>query len=484
MGLHVMDRYPGWVLFAIILLAAALRVYHIDQLSLWGDEALSATIARNPVRDIALEVRRMEQIPPLYHYFLHYWSARFGQSDFSLRVPSLLFGLGSIWIIFKLGKELYGPREGLLAALLIAVSRYQVDYGREARPYTLMLFMSLLATLAFVRVVREGKWWQQVAYMVCAGVMLWTHIYTVFVFMAHHVTFAFLWWRRRQGRDTLAITTERWINLFFGVLVIFSPWIPTVLLWAKRVTAHFWIPKMGALYLPWMYAIVAGSAALLVILVVLAVWGIRRTREPWKIVLLVSLFLLPVALPYVVSLLKRPLLVPRYGMAVVIGLYLLAARGLVNLRGRFTLAIVLAVMAGVTVAFKPGYQPGVLPKVDARGACRYVAERVKPYDAIVINAGYGAMLYQHYLRDVEEEGRQRIVKDVYGIPTASNIDGEWLWMITQHKGLPGSPTLYSEKDVIEAGWELVENVDIDAMIHVKKFRKAPGHGDSRNSPES
>jgi mannosyltransferase len=61
-----------------------------------------------------------------------------------LRLPSALAGWLCIPAIYLLGKRLYSGREGLMAALFVAVLWAPIYYSQEARPYSMLILLSIL----------------------------------------------------------------------------------------------------------------------------------------------------------------------------------------------------------------------------------------------------------------------------------------------------------------------------------------------------
>ncbi|PWZ67890.1 glycosyltransferase family 39 protein, partial [Staphylococcus pseudintermedius] len=83
------------------------------------------------IRD-AKELRLNVNIRPLYYILLRVWM-QFGTSDAWLRGLSVLFGLGSVFLTYQLGRRLAGEKTGLLAALLLALSPLFINHAQEVR---------------------------------------------------------------------------------------------------------------------------------------------------------------------------------------------------------------------------------------------------------------------------------------------------------------------------------------------------------------
>lgn len=131
----------------ILFLAILLRLVNLNQ-SFWLDEAAQVIESARPLAHQFNIVSDFH--PPLYHLILHFWLI-FGKSEIWVRLPSVLFGLISIYLTYRLGKALLAPAAGLLSALFLAVSPYHIWYSQEARPYMLFVSVSLLSTYSLVK---------------------------------------------------------------------------------------------------------------------------------------------------------------------------------------------------------------------------------------------------------------------------------------------------------------------------------------------
>ncbi|MFN8373383.1 MAG: glycosyltransferase family 39 protein [Anaerolineae bacterium] len=156
-----MDTRKFWTLSALLLLAAALRLYHLQSQSIWFDEGWSAYAAVQPTLWDAFQSDATN--PPLYYVLLNI-SARFtGDSEFALRWFSLVWGLLLLPLAYQLGRVLFDERAGLYAAFLAAVSPPLWWASQEARMYTLLAVLVCLAALSWHRVAARRtaarQWW-------------------------------------------------------------------------------------------------------------------------------------------------------------------------------------------------------------------------------------------------------------------------------------------------------------------------------------
>jgi uncharacterized membrane protein len=105
----------------VAALAAALRWYRIDAQSLWYDEGISAHQLTRSFPEI-LRAAALDTHPPLYYWTLKAWGDTLGASELGLRSLSAACGLLAVVLTWLIGRRLFGPLVGTLAALLLAVA--------------------------------------------------------------------------------------------------------------------------------------------------------------------------------------------------------------------------------------------------------------------------------------------------------------------------------------------------------------------------
>ncbi|MFN2225509.1 MAG: glycosyltransferase family 39 protein, partial [Anaerolineae bacterium] len=218
------------LLVLITALAVGLRLYRLDGQSLWYDEAFSAYLANMDLGEITARTAADIQ-PPLYYYLLHGWIQLFGDSEFSLRWLSALFGMLTVPLIYALAGQLFRSRlAGLLAALLLAVSPLHVWYAQEARMYTLLTFLGVLSSYLLLLAMRapdrrrQAAWWA--AYALIGIAAVYTHYFAFFVLAFQAIYLLIAWWA--------AGFTPRHVVLGglaagAAILLAYLPWVPHLL---------------------------------------------------------------------------------------------------------------------------------------------------------------------------------------------------------------------------------------------------------------
>jgi hypothetical protein len=189
---------------ALLLLAFALRVYALDSQSLWYDEAVTAQVAQQGLAEMARWTADDIQ-PPLYYAITAGWVQVAGLSEWALRFPSVFFGVLMVALAWVLGRRLFGPIAGSLAALLAALHPLWVYYSQEARMYTLLTALGMAAGYALLRVLAAShgpagypkarlRWW--IGFSLAAIALLYTHYFALFLLITFALHFLIILLRR------------------------------------------------------------------------------------------------------------------------------------------------------------------------------------------------------------------------------------------------------------------------------------------------
>lgn len=150
-------------LVSVLLLATFLRVYKISQLpyGLWFDEAdngLNALqIFSNP-NNIPV-FAPSTHLPAHLIYLIASSIKIFGQTIFSVRIISALFGIGTVAAAFLVGRELFGNRRvGILFAFMLAVTRWDLIWSRIGMHGITVPFFELLSFGLILRALRLQRY--------------------------------------------------------------------------------------------------------------------------------------------------------------------------------------------------------------------------------------------------------------------------------------------------------------------------------------
>lgn len=203
-------------LLLILGLGLTLRLINLNQ-SLWWDEAINIVYAlssdfwwfvtKYPVGDFH---------PPGWFAILWVWGHIFGFSEISVRLPSVFFGVATVWLTYLLGKELFNRKVGLLASIFLAIAPLHVYYSQEARMYAFTAF-SVTLSFYFLNRITQGKKWAGLGYALSLIAVLYSDYLAYFIIPAQIV---YLFWVRKINRVALiAVLTSGlaflpWLSIF------------------------------------------------------------------------------------------------------------------------------------------------------------------------------------------------------------------------------------------------------------------------------
>jgi uncharacterized membrane protein len=405
--------YPVW-LFILLLLAFALRIFLLEEQSLWWDEGISLHLAVSSIADILAD--RLSNIhPPFYFILLKEWLSLVGISAFSGRFLSVLASWLQVVVIYSIARRWFSRRTAAAGILLAALSAVSILYGQEIRVYAMLALIYLLL-LAVTReltcpVESEGK--RRVRLWIALGLIMWfgLHLHYIVVFVVAYVSAWALLVFVRQHRWA---DFRRWLLVLCLVGLASLPWFLAV--WNNWATvqseavagtfgtdpapisfllSQVWVFHLtglaGALARPGI-GILAGLSAVFLLLLVLLRLGQKGTRHDTAALL--AHWLIPLSSALVVWTV-RSFSHPRYVSMFAPGLILLLAyiafppkdrlgqhlKLLAKLLSMILfLGILLSSLLGLWLYF-------VVPEVakdDVRGVARYLEVKAEPGDLILI----------------------------------------------------------------------------------------------------
>jgi 4-amino-4-deoxy-L-arabinose transferase-like glycosyltransferase len=399
------EKIPGSRPFAsslgrlalILLFATALRLVNLEGRALWYDEAFAVLYAEKPLGTILhgtltpVGGAAADVHPLLYYFSLHFWMQAAGQSPLAVRLPSVLLGVATVALVYVLARELFDDRSGLWAAGLTAVAPFHVHYSQEARMYSLLCLLSLLAVYGFVRGWRRGGWANWALFTVVAALSLY----------AHNLAFLTL-----VALDLFVLLARRWqlikplIAAHAGIVLLFGPWLLAVPGQFGKVQQAYWVPRPGLAELfrtamifhfnlpapSWLLPVVLFlSLAVPALVLYRLLRGPKRPPdEQQKWLLLLCLACLPVLLMFLVSQWKS-IYIERGVIAAAVAYYVLVARVLAETRlPRRNYALLLGPLVLVTaVSLSYDYTFAEFPRPPFPELAAALRAEVRPGDAIV-----------------------------------------------------------------------------------------------------
>ncbi|QQO09457.1 glycosyltransferase family 39 protein [Breznakiella homolactica] len=173
-------------LVIIILIGFALRINGFVRHSGWSDELYSATIAGNPTLPF-IETFTDPGNPPFYFILLRAWFMLFGWTEVSGTLLSVLLGTAAIPVLYILVKKYFGRNTAILAAFLMAISGFAVDYSQEMRAYILKIFLVPVITYFFLEFINRQSLKDLILYSILCILIVNAHYYGILLVMANFI---------------------------------------------------------------------------------------------------------------------------------------------------------------------------------------------------------------------------------------------------------------------------------------------------------
>jgi mannosyltransferase len=389
------SRGNATLLLTLLTIAGAwLRLSHLGGKSLWLDEGATVALARTSWQHFGWVWWYGEaNLQTVYFLLMRGWIG-FGQSEAWLRLPSALFGIASIPLIFVVARKFMAVFPALVAAALLAFSPTDVSYSQEARSYTLAIFLVLLSTHFFVRAVELGRRKDWLLWTLISILAFYSHDFTALVLVAEACSLFF----KTRPAPWRAVT-------ICGAVILLAA-LPglTYVFRASPENLHFiWMPRPSPKGLWHLAMFFGGGGAKIVVALVLWIAGLvtvlrshRQTTAQdsfWRGMLIVLWAILPVVMTALVSLL-HPIFLQRYMIFSLPAMILLAALGMSALdRWHVGLALVIALCAMSIPTILGEYNK---PREDWRAASNAILSSASPGDAVVFFPFYTRVMLDYY----------------------------------------------------------------------------------------
>jgi len=171
----------------------------------------------------------------------------FGNAPWALRLPAMLAGLALIPAMYALGKRLYSPQTGLLAAALAAWLPVLIRYSSEARGYTLLALLTLLAILLARELVDSNRLIHWALLSVCVALG-----FLALPLMLYPAGGIYLWLALESQKNRSFFL--RWLGsgVLTGALTL-AAYAPALLVsgWRKIIANSFVQPVEAGKYFDW-----------------------------------------------------------------------------------------------------------------------------------------------------------------------------------------------------------------------------------------
>lgn len=323
--------------------ALILGLIRLGAPSLWVDEAATARAVESSLLNL------FDGYHGLYYSIETAWTFFAGTSEWALRLPSVFGTMIACALLVVLAHKLFDRWVGLVAGLLLATSPFVVKWSQQARGYTFLLAVSLLATLLLLRALERGSRRAWALYGVgFAAVLVWHPVAGLVLMPAHGVLIA----QRRERVLPHGLLAA----VVIGALGV--PWVAQIAIRSSGEGASInWLKAPSLEVAARAVSDISGAAGLGLLLAAVGIWVLQRAGNAPLAVWLSAWAFAPFVLALAVSTVK-PVFLDRYLIVAAPAFALLAGVALTGVSTRLRAVAVLAVVIATTIGLVSWYSSG------------------------------------------------------------------------------------------------------------------------------
>jgi mannosyltransferase len=425
----------GAALFAVPLGA---RLYGLDAKPLWLDEVLTAQRAALAVPALIGDSIRNDH-SPLFFLIEHVVGSVVPGST-GLRLVPAFAGALSAPLVFAVGRAAGLTAGAVLGGLFAALAPLQVAFGQEARPYTLMIALILIALWGLVQLAAkpsratlpwsksDGSRAAWLAYglgtagalVIHGDALLWLVVSNVAMFATIFPRVTprrsfLLCWTAVQGAIVIACAP-----VYLAIVTVTKGAVFDSFLWIPPLTMRFLWADVASLYglraatMVTMQLLPSPIPYLAPIAIAVGVIGfirLRRARGP-RAVLLIATTGLPLILGFLS--LRHPILMPRYLLWSALPFFAIAGAAIEALPAGIR-SVALGVGAGMLcVNLAPYYQAETKPRWDLAAA--FLSNQLRSDDIVLVADSSAYLMLKFYLG--------------HSVPTVASSNLKWRAIVT------------------------------------------------------
>jgi len=163
--------------FIISIIGIVLFSYQIHLAPLTTDELSAINRGNyNTLSEVFKYSISTDSHPPFSQLFLFYWVKIVGFNDLLIKLPFLLMGIGSIFLMYRISKIWFSKNSALLTIAFFVSIQLTIMYSQIARPYIIGLFLGLLFTLQWTKILEnKAKIHHYILYIVIGTFCAYNH---------------------------------------------------------------------------------------------------------------------------------------------------------------------------------------------------------------------------------------------------------------------------------------------------------------------
>ncbi len=220
----------------LVCVGALLRAWNFWGPELWIDEyATRWVVADVTWSEAARRAIHSQGQSPFFYWLLGLSGAPFGFNPFSLRLPSVLFGIGSVALAWPLALKIFRQRGAALCAVAVfALNPRLIGHAQQARPYALALLLVMLSFLAYLALLERDTPGWRIAWVLCTAGVFYAHYVLSFVAVVQLIHLCLV-------RGTAWLRSKAWPLSWLALIAACAPGLPQLRSLFERRAALNWL---------------------------------------------------------------------------------------------------------------------------------------------------------------------------------------------------------------------------------------------------
>lgn len=216
------NRLEVLIILGILLLAAFLRFYKIDQyMTFLGDEGRDALVVKRiltqfdfPLLGAPTSVGNMYN-GPLYYYMMAIPMAIFWLNPIAAAGMVALIGVLAVGLIYYLGRHWFGKQAAIISAILYAISPVNIIYSRSSWNPNPAPFFALIGVLGFYKAHKSKNYY----WLILTGMALAFSVQMHLLGLLLIPIYGLIWLNELREKIIKKKATKGfWTGTVFGVL--------------------------------------------------------------------------------------------------------------------------------------------------------------------------------------------------------------------------------------------------------------------------
>lgn len=399
-----------WLYFLIIVFVnICYKIIYLGYSSFWYDEIVSVESAWLDFGHIK-HVSEWDNNPPFYYYCLSVWIKLFNDSEFCVRLLSVIFSSLSAGVIFLLANKYFNKTTAIIASFLYLSSNFLYFYSHEARAYSLIGLLVLLSSYGFLN-FREKNSWKHIIFLGLINFLVaYTHYIAGLVIVFQVVFMLFYFDKTQKIKFSYSILISILLILLRFTkkqfLLIFAFNSPDSTFWLKKSDFTYFQEVLSEFFFN-SYLIFP----FLFVIIVALIFTLKKKESNFTFVYFLIVGLGSIIIVYLVGI-KVSIFLDRYLIFVVPFIYILIANGFSFIKNKY-IVIISSILFFIYFSFKIDYKT---PKpMDYKNAVSFIKHIKTNDDLIIIKyQAVPSLFFYYYEKDYLKLQKKEV-------PNAANI---------------------------------------------------------------